>query len=303
VITFDAAQVRERVSMAAAIDAVRHAFVALARGEFDLPTRAVLGDGQFLVMPVHHRPSATAVVKTLSLNFDGREPAIAGTVTWSRLSDDRSVIADATTITCIRTGAVVGVATDLLAVPDADRCTLIGAGAQAPDQVRAVHAVRPLRELRIVSRTQHRAEALAAAMRAELPETEIVVLTDPEHAVDGVDIVSCATTATEPLFHSDALGETVHVNAIGSFRPTMRELPDELLAAARVVIDERGAALTEAGEIIHAIGAGALAEGDLVELGVALDGPAPEFGGRTVFKSVGVAVQDWAIGDLLAREP
>ena len=300
VMTLDADQVRQAVSMTDAIDAVRRAFVALASGEFEMPTRTGLGDGSFLVMPVHHRPSGSCVVKALSLNFDGRDPAIAGTVTWSRLRDDRALIADATEVTRIRTGAVTGVATDLLAPASAHTCAMIGAGAQAPDQIRAVHTVRPLTELRIVSRTRAHADALARSMRDELPGVEVTVLDQIDQAVAGVDIVCCATTATEPLVDAAVLADTVHVNAVGSFRPSMRELPDELLAGARIVIDERAAALEEAGELIHALAAGVITESDLDELGPALGGGAVAALGRTVFKSVGVAIQDWAIADLLA---
>jgi ornithine cyclodeaminase len=78
----------------------------------------------------------------------------------------------------------------------------------------------------------------------------------------------------------------------------MRELPDELLASATVVVDELDAVLEESGEIIHALDAGVIAKDDLTELGTALAAP-PDHGGRTVFKTVGVAVQDWAIARLL----
>ena len=91
-----------------------------------------------------------------------------------------------------------------------------------------------------------------------------------------------------------------HVNAIGAFRPTMRELPDELLANSTVVIDELEAILEESGEIIHALQAGAITQDDLTELGAALSAPQAPGGKRTVFKTVGVAMQDWAIARLLA---
>jgi ornithine cyclodeaminase len=112
--------------------------------------------------------------------------------------------------------------------------------------------------------------------------------------------VCCATTAREPLFAAADLPERVHVNAIGSFRPSMRELPDDLLACGSVVVDDREAILVESGEILHAVATGALVADSLVELGDAL-GRDVELLPRTVFKSVGVAVQDWAIAQLLAR--
>lgn len=299
-VTVGAGEIRAAVSMAEAIDAVRRGFVDLAAGAFEMPARTVLGDGRFLVMAAHHRPTASAMIKTLSLNFD-RRPAIAGTVVWSETGRLDHLVADAAAVTTLRTGAAVGVATDLLAAPDAGRLTLIGAGAQAPDQVRAVHTVRPLRRLTVVDRHPERARALVEELAPELAGAELGTATDAAEAVRDAEIICCATTTTRPLFPEAALPERVHVNAIGAFRPTMRELPDELLATATVVVDELDAVLEESGEIIHALDAGAIAKDDLTELGTALTAR-PDHGGRTVFKTVGVAVQDWAIARLLTAK-
>jgi ornithine cyclodeaminase len=294
-----AAQVREAVTMSEAIDAVRRGFVDMAAGGFEMPVRTAMRDGQFLVMSAHHRASATAIVKTLSLNFE-RVPAISGTVVWSETGRTDTLVADAGAVTTLRTGAATGVATDLLAPAGAGRLTLIGAGGQAADQVRAVHAVRPLRELTIVNRDPGRAQALTDALAPELGGALIRTVRDIDAGVADAEIVCCATPATSPLFAAAALPARVHVNAIGAFRPSMRELPDELLADAAVVIDERDAILEESGEILHALDAGALKQTDLTELGAALTAPVPPRAARTVFKSVGVAMQDWAIARLLA---
>jgi ornithine cyclodeaminase len=297
-VTVGTCEIREAVSMSEAIDAVRGAFVDLAAGVFEMPTRTVLRDGQFLVMSAHHRPTASAMIKTLSLNFD-RRPAIAGTVVWSETGRLDHLVADAGAVTPLRTGAAVGVATDLLAPPEAGRLTVIGAGGQAPDQVRAVHAVRPIRRLTVVDHHPGRAEALLSALKPELGDAELRTEADPDTAVRDAEIVCCATTATRPLFSEAALPEQVHVNAIGAYRPTMRELPDELLASGTVVIDELAAILEESGEIIHALEAGAITQDALTELGTALTSGIGH-GRRTVFKTVGLAVQDWAIAHLLA---
>jgi ornithine cyclodeaminase/alanine dehydrogenase-like protein (mu-crystallin family) len=294
-------EVRSLVSMDDAIVAVREGFLALHRGEFEMPTRTALREGQFLVMSVHHRPTGSAMFKTLSLNFGARTPAIVGTVVWSELSHTHHMVADASTITAVRTGAIVGVATDLLAPADAKTCTIIGAGGQSADQVRAVHTVRPLASVTVVDRDRARAEGLATTLRDELRIPDVTVGSDADAAVRGIDIVCCATTATTPLFSLDSVASHAHVNAIGAFRPTMRELPDELLADATVVIDEKEAILEESGEVIHAISSGAITEDDLTELGAALSTGIPPTHGRTVFKSVGVAMQDWAIAHLLAQ--
>ena len=298
-ITLSEREIREAVTMNEAIDAIRRGFIDLARGEFEMPTRTALRDGQFLVMSAHHRSTASAMIKTLSVNFK-RKPAIAGTVVWSEIGRLDHLVADAGAVTTLRTGAAVGVATDLLAAPEAARLTVIGAGGQAPDQVRAVHAVRPLRRLTVVDTDRQRAQALIDTLEPELAGVELRAATDPEAAVRDAEMVCCATNATSPLFSESALPAHAHVNAIGAYRPTMRELPDELLATSTVVIDELDAILEESGEIIHALEAGAITRDALTELGSALTSTPAEFGKRTVFKTVGVAMQDWAIAHLLA---
>lgn len=302
VITVGPEEVRSLVSMQDAIQAVREGFLALGRGEFEMPTRTALRSGQFLVMSAHHRPTESAMIKTLSLNFAGRTPAIVGTVVWSDLNRTDHLVADASAVTALRTGAITGAATDLLARADAAACTIIGAGGQSADQVRAVDAVRPIGALRIVDRDLSRAEQLAVLAADELGITRVSVGDDADESVRDADIVCCATTATAPLFSLESLAPDVHVNAIGAFRPTMRELPDELLADAIVVIDEKEAILEESGEVLHAIGSGAITESDLIEFSDALSGGLPARNGRTVFKSVGVALQDWAIAHLLAQK-
>ncbi len=298
-VVLDAEGTRAALSMPEAIAAVRDAFVALGAGEFELPQRTVLGDGSALSMAVHHRPTRSTVVKSISADFT-RTPAIVGAVV--RVSTDSTdvLVADAATVTTIRTGAVVGVATDVLAPAGARRLVVVGAGGQAADQLRAVCAVRPIEVVTLVARRADAAAALRDDLAHEIADLDVSVTTDLDAALREADVVCCATPATEPLFRVENLPSAVHVNAIGSYRHSMRELPDELLATATVVVDQREAALAEAGEIDHAITAGVLGADDLVELSEAL-ARRPALEERTVFKSVGVAVQDWALGDLLAR--
>ncbi|USX52691.1 ornithine cyclodeaminase family protein [Lentzea sp. HUAS12] len=285
------------MTMPAAIDAVREAFVGLAAEEFDLPPRQAFSDSRSLVMAVHHRPTSSTAVKVISVEVE-RDPVITGTVVYSH--PDGQFVTDAVPLTTLRTGAVVGVATDLLADEDASHLALLGAGAQAADQVWAVHAVRPLKKLVVFNRNAKKAEALLEGLRDELPDTVMDTAANADEAVESADVVCCATASTVPLFRCGSLKERVHVNAIGSYRPVMRELPEELLATAGVVVvDQVEAALSEAGEIIRAVQSGVLRLESLVELGAALGNP-PLREGRTVFKSVGVAVQDWAVARLLA---
>jgi ornithine cyclodeaminase len=294
----DAHAVRAAVPMTAAVDAVRDAFLDLAAGRFVVPQRLSFGGGTTLVMSACHPPTSTTVVKTLSL-VAGRTPMILGTLVWNTAAGQ--VVADAIEVTTLRTGAASGVATDLLAPASASRLALLGTGAQAADQVRAVAAVRPVHRLAVFGRDPSRAHGFADRMRAEFPEIATRVAASAADAVSDAEIVCCATSSSTPLFDVDDLPERVHVNAIGSYLPSMRELPAELLgSAACVVVDQVEAVLEEAGEVIHAVESGLVEQSSLVELGDALGSP-PVVSGRTVFKSVGLAVQDWAIARLLGQ--
>lgn len=287
-------ELRAAVPMSLAIVAVRDAFVRLHAGEFEMPVRTALGDGQFLTMTALHTPTSSTVVKSVNLDF-ARRPAVQGLVMWT--SGPTTYVLDAGTVTSLRTGAVVGVATDLLAPVDARTLVLIGLGGQAPDQLRAMRVVRNFEAITLVDRDIGFVTAFAEAQAPDLADLDVRLSTDPSAAVANADVVCCATPSTEPLFDADALPETVHVNAIGAYRLNMRELPDALLPSALLVVDQREAALKESGEIHHAMAAGVLAPDDLVELGEVLKGvqrPA-----RTVFKSVGLGAQDWAIGQAL----
>jgi ornithine cyclodeaminase len=299
VVNISGDDVRAAVPMQAVINGLREGFVRLARGEFEMPVRTVLRDGQFIVMLAMHVPTASTMVKTLSVNLE-RTPSIVGTVVWTELGQPDTLVADAATVTALRTGAAVGVATDLLAAADAAQLTLFGAGAQAADQVRAVNAVRPLSRVVVLNFDRRRADALIDLLAHELPAAEVVRGSDIRAALSDADIVCCATPSTTPLFDADMLPGRVHVNAIGAYRPTMRELPDELLASSFVVVDDVEAVLEESGEILHAIGGGVMKRTDLVPLSVALT-DRPQLPPQTVFKSVGIAMQDWVVAHLLAE--
>ena len=293
-----AQDVRRAIPMSTAIDAVRDAFRELAAGNFVLPPRQIFGDGAVLVMSAYHTPTGTAVVKKIGIALD-QVPAIRASVIWTGAGDQ--LVAEGSSITMLRTGAVVGVATDLLAPDDSSHLTVIGTGAQAPDQVRAVLAVRRITTVTVTGRSADHASALGQQLSDEFPEVTFTPSTSIDDAVADADIICCATSSATPLFGADALPDRVHVNAIGAFRPTMRELPRDLLATATtVLVDQREAALEESGEIVDAVTSGTLRTEDLVELGPALAGP-PRPTGRTVFKSVGIGPQDWAIAAALAR--
>ncbi len=220
--------------MPAAVAAVRDVLRLTADGLIDQPMRWSLADGEMLVMAASHRRSQDMVVKILCLSPRGGDtsaPTITGNVLWwDGATGTVSVIADAVALTSLRTGAIVGVATDCLAVPGASRLAVLGAGQQALDQVRAVAAVRPITHLSIYNRTPARADQLRARLVAALPELHTTTAASAAAAVDGANVVCCATAATEPLIRREALVPHAHVNAIGSYRADMREIDTDVLA-------------------------------------------------------------------------
>ena len=302
VIHVDAARLADLVSPEAAIAAVRQAFLGLVRGDFDLPHRLSLGAGAALVMPVHHIPSGETVIKSLSVNFD-RAPAISGSTLWMSASSERVLVIDAGALTAIRTGAVVAVATDVLAAKDASGLCIIGAGAQSFHQVQSIAAVRQLQRVVVVDVDPTRSRSLADRLRRTLgPDVEVTTAPTPTQGVGGMGLVCCATTSLTPLFELAALTPDVHVNAIGAYRRDMAELgPDVLSAASVIVVDQLAAAMDEAGDIIRYVEMGAVSPDRFTELGTLLTSTAAPRIGMTIFKSVGLAIQDWAVASLVAR--
>jgi ornithine cyclodeaminase len=295
----DSAAVRSLAPMPEVIDSVRQALLDAHAGILCQPPRHSFGGGTGLVMPVFHTRTGSTVVKSLSLNAD-RQPTIVGSVSWTEPDSADVLVADAQAVTALRTGAIVGVATDLLADDDAHRLLLFGAGAQAADQVRAVACVRTLSAVTVVAPHRAKAEKFARVLATELPDVQFRTSDCTSPLPVDVDIVCCATPSTTPLFEAAALPERVHVNAIGSYTAAMRELPLALLAAATtLIVDDREACLAEAGELIDAVDGGIVSPDRLLTLAEALLSSPPRTG-RSVFKSVGIAAQDWAVMRVLS---
>lgn len=300
ILSIDDQALRTLVPMRAAVEAVKQALAGLERGEFELPLRSHLGGGQSIVMPLFHRPTNSSVTKVLFLDAD-RNPFITGTVTWGAKGLEHSVVTNAAPVTTIRTGAIVGAAVDLLAENEVEHLVVFGAGAQAQDQVRAVLAVRDIRKISLIDRVETRAATAAEALKAEFPNAHIVGLGHAREVLSTADVICCATTSNTPLFSERDLAARVVVTAIGSYRPDMHELPQDLLASGcPVYIDNVEACIAEAGEIVTALGSGVLRADDLISLGKAVLAP-PKRTERSVFKSVGIAVQDWAVMQALSN--
>ncbi|MCS7250952.1 MAG: hypothetical protein NZ572_00695 [Thermoflexus sp.] len=299
-----AEQIRWALPMRRAVEAMREAFIAFSEGRAHIPQRIQIPipqrEGITLIMPGYLPPRdlGLKVVSVFPHNAERGLPTISALVLMlDPETGAPKALLDGAFLTAWRTGAASGLATDLLARPDAETLALIGAGAQARTQLLAVCAVRAIRRVRIYSRTPERARVLIEEMRGQegVPE-DIALVPAPEAAVAEADVVCTATNSPTPVFDGRSLRPGTHINAIGSFTLQMRELDEETFRrASRVVVDSRRAALAEAGEVVWAIQQGILQEQDLMELGEIAAGRRP---GRqqpeeiTLFKSVGLAVQD-----------
>jgi len=311
-----AADIRRAVPMRRAIEATREAFAALSAGNARVPPRIPVElppDAITLFMPAYLAGHPAGLgVKVVSVFPGNRErglPLIHALVVLAEGATGRPLgVLEGAFLTAWRTGAATGLATDLLARRDARVLALIGAGAQAEAQVLGVCEVRPIEQVRIFSRTRERAEALAGHLRTiGMPVPPAVRVVDSAaEAVRGADVVVTATTSLVPVFADEDLQPGAHVNAIGAFTPETRELETATVRRAKVVVDSRVAALAEAGDILIPLREGAIAEGHIhAEIGEIILGRRP---GRTdpqevtVFKSVGNAVQDVAVGGLALLE-
>ena len=202
---------------------------------------------------------------------------------------------DGSTLTHRRTAAASALAASFLARADARRLVLVGAGQIARLLPQAYRVLRPIGQVVVWTRRPAQAEALAATLRREGFDASSSPVLAP--ALEGADVVCCATLATEPLLHGEWLGAGSHLDLIGSFTPAMREADDACLRGARVFVDTEEA-LVKSGDLLGPIQRGVLAaadvQGTLAELCRGERTGRISQGERTVFKSVGSALEDLA---------
>jgi ornithine cyclodeaminase len=308
------ADVRRCVDMREAIGLMSDAFGALSAGEASVPvrTRIEAERGSTLFMPAYLPGSQALGAKVVSIfpaNVEVGIPALhAAIVAVDPATGAPAALMPGEWITALRTGAASGLATRLLAREDAASLAVFGAGAQARTQIEAVRAVRAIEEVCVVSRSGASAEALAEDLRSGVAGDPLPAraVASPEEALAGADIVVAATDSSTPVFPGGAVQEGTHVNGVGSYTTEMREVDTELVRRATVFVDDRAAALAEAGDVVGPMRDGAVGSdvivaelGELVRGGHAGRRTAEEI---TFFKSVGVAVQDVVVaGHVLER--
>ena len=287
----DEAAVQQRLRYQELIPAIADALATLSSGKVVQPVRSVLPvaphQGFFAVMPACAAGGALgAKLVTFYPHNAGIHTHHAVIVMFKAETGEPLALMDGRLITEMRTAAASAVATQLLAREDASVLGIIGSGVQAKSHLAALRHVRSFKEVRVWSPRNAPAFAQRHGVWAVAAAAD---------AVRGADVVVVAASATTPILQGRWLSPGTHVNAIGATRPEWRELDDDLVTRARIFVDSREAALRESGDVIAA-------RREVTEIGAVVSGAAP---GRrdaeeiTLFKSVGVAVEDVAAAALV----
>lgn len=306
----DQATIARLLTMEACIAVMAEALATLARGDAVQPLRPIMpipgAEGSVLaLMPSFLGAPRGVGVKVITV-FPGNHGTALdshqGAVLLFDADDGRLLgIFDATAITAIRTAAVSGLATRLLAREDASKLAIVGSGVQARTHLDAMLAVRSFTRLAIWSRSAERAAAFGREAAARGIET--VIAPSAADAVRDADVVCTTTSAREPVLRGAWLRPGVHVNAVGASQRTARELDTEAVVRSRLYVDRRESALREPGDIIVPLEEGAITPEHIVaELGDVVIGRAAGRVGAeeiTLFKSLGLAIEDLAAAQWL----
>ena len=299
--------------MPVCIDAMGAAFAALAAGTAQLPLRQVVRlpgtPNALYVMPASDQSLGAIGAKALTV-FPGNDAAgIAshqGVVLLFDAADGRlTAILDAGAITAIRTAAVSGLATRLLARADAGDVAILGAGVQARSHLAAMCAVRTVRRVRVWSQRPERAAAFARDVGAG-HGVPIEACPSASAAIAGADIICTVTASKGPVVRGADVTAGAHINAVGASSPATRELDTAAVAGSRLFVDRRESALAESGDFLIPRAEGAITDahirGELADLvsGAVRGRERPD--DTTLFKSLGLAIEDVAAAHVvLAR--
>jgi len=291
----------ELLPMEEVLDVLAIGFREVKEGKCVVPVRFHLNveehQGQFLFMPAYLpglKQSGTKIVSVFPQNTSKGKPTIYATYLLSDpTTGELLALLEGATLTGLRTGGASGLATRYLAREDAKVLGIIGTGFQSFSQFKAIRTVRPIKEVWAYDVDPQRLEGFCKKLD---PLVKVHPATTPSEAVRKSDILVTSTTSKTPVFSGKDLKPGVHINAIGAFRPDMREADDETILKATIVVDTYEGCLSEAGDLLIPMGEGKLRQetihGDLGDLvtGRKKGRGSPEE--ITFFKSVGFAMED-----------
>lgn len=295
-------------TMSDAIKACGDAMELYSNGESNIPTRANLAvpehNGQSLYMYGYAAPAEALGVKVVSVYPNNIEKGLTSVPATMVLVDATtghvSALMDGTYLTQLRTGAVAGLATDILARKDSKTFALFGTGGQAPAQLEAVLTVREIELVKVFDINLARAQEFATDMQATFGDkfnVKIVAASTSDEAILDADIITAVTTSSKAVFNGRLVKKGAHINGVGSYTPEMAEIDEYIITNAdKVYVDTRDGAIKESGDLIQPINKGVYqVESITGEIGEVISG---KILGRenneeiTFFESTGSAVLD-----------
>ena len=303
-------EVESLLPMSECIDLMGEALQSLARGQAINPLRSGLQmpdkNGVLGMMPSLSEEPPALAIKVVAvfpgnrgIGLDSHQGAV---LLFDRRNGCLEAVIDGSAVTAIRTAAVSGLATRLLAHEAASDLAILGTGVQARSHLEAMRAVRPIGRVRVWSKTPARVAAFADR-ESERHGMRIEPMGSARATIEGAEIICTTTFSQDPVLHGEWLTPGAHINAVGASAASERELDTSAVVRSSLFVDQREAALEEAGDFLIAREEGAIDDGHIrAEIGAILMGVAE---GRrssdeiTLFKSVGLAIEDLAAASYL----
>lgn len=295
-------------SMKDAIEADKQALKIYTQGDSEVPLRINfdMQKGQSLFMPAHIKGKDIVGIKIVSVFPDnpklGKPSVPAQVMMLDPLTGEVCAILDGTFVTQLRTGAVQGAATDLLARKNAQRAVLIGTGGQAVSQLEAMLTVRDLTDVAIYDIDEQKAKQFTEAMKKHFSHfsANLYFSQNFDEDIGQADIITSVTTSKVVTFNGDIVKPGTHINGVGAYTPEMHEIPSNIVEKADIrVLDTKEGVFAEAGDIIDPINQKRVSKNDFFELGeLVTDSQKCRQNDEqiTLFKTVGTAVLDVYVG-------
>ena len=296
------------ITMSDIIEADKEALSIYSSHKSNIPLRSNLDipeyKGQCLFMNGYAAPAKALGVKIVSVYPENINKNLTSVPATMVLVDAETGIVnsliDGTYLTRLRTGAISGLATDILSRKDSKILALFGTGGQAVTQLEAVLTVRKIEEVRVFDIFQDRAKEFAKKMSEKFSKkfnVKIIAAESSDKAIENADIITTVTTSKKPVFDANKVKKNVHINGVGSYTPDMQEIPEDILVKAnKIYVDTRDGAINESGDLITPIKKGLIKKEKINgELGEVING---QIKGRenddemTFFKTTGSAVLD-----------
>lgn len=314
VLVLDKKDVERLLTVDNCIELMALTLADLARERFHQPLRMIVrpphAKGLLGLMPAYRSNAPPAYgLKAICVFPEnpglGKDAHQGSVMLFNGETGELMALMNASPITALRTAAVSAVATRLFSREDASELAIVGSGVQARSHLAALSRVRPIKRTRVVSKNRQHADRFVAEMKGRF-SCEIVAVDTAKEALNGADVIVTVTNSHEPVIDRQWISTGAHINAIGTHSAAAREIDSPTMAAARLYVDRRESALNESGDFVLAIKEGLIsADSIIAEIGEVLIGTKR---GResteeiTLFKSLGLAVEDLACAEYLFRK-